>query len=463
MSQDRTGSIDAIAASEIAAGKQYSRTYLAYVTFILVLSSTFAFLDRQLINILIEPIKTEFGATDTQMGLLTGLAFVLFYVTLGIPVARLADRKSRRNVLAVAITIWSAMTAACGLASSFFQLALARIGVGIGEAGGTPPAQSMLADYFPPRLRSTVLGIFSSSGHLGMLFSMFGGALIAQHYGWRTAFLAVGIPGLFLAVLLWLTVDEPLRGRWERDGGLAAAGPQQPFAAVLRQLWQSRAFRFVALAYGVTSLSSYGMATWIPSFYIRVHGLSLLEAGMVMGVAGTLGGLFGAVLGGMLSDRLGLRDRSWQLRVAAIGVILTLPMQALLLLWPERFTFGLAGMTLPMAALFMPVSSFFNAFVLGPTFASVHTLVQPQTRAQATAILLLVSNLLGMGIGPLAVGMLSDALQPVFGDMAIRYALLCGLTVVILGGVFYWRAGTHYRRELAAITADENAASAPAV
>jgi MFS family permease len=453
MSQDRTGSIGpastkGVPTDGVAAGGQYSRPYLVYVTFILLLSSTFAFIDRQLITILIEPIKAEFGATDTQMGLLTGLAFVLFYITLGIPVARLADRKSRRNIVAIAIAIWSGMTAACGLASSFFQLALARIGVGIGEAGGIPPAQSMLADYFPPRLRSTVMGIFSTSGHLGMLFSMFGGAVIAQHYGWRVAFLAVGVPGLLLALVLWLTVDEPLRGRWERDGGAAAAGPQQPFATVLRQLWRSRAFCFVALAYGVTSLSGYGMATWIPSFFIRVHGLSLLEAGMVMGVAGTLGGLFGAVLGGTLSDRLALRDRSWQLRVAAIGVLLTLPVQTLLLLWPERSTFAVAGMTLPIAALFMPISSFFNAFVLGPTFAAVHNLVQPQSRAQATAILLFVSNLLGMGIGPLAVGMLSDALQPSLAEMAIRYALLCSLVVVVLGGIFYWRAGIHYRREL---------------
>jgi predicted MFS family arabinose efflux permease len=307
----------------------------------------------------------------------------------------------------------------------------------------------MLADYFPQRMRSTVLGIFSTSGHLGMLFSMFGGAVVAQHYGWRTAFLVVGIPGMLLALVLWFTVDEPLRGRWERDGGVGAAAPQQPFAVVLRQLWKSRAFCLVALAYGVTSLSGYGMATWIPSFFIRVHGLSLMEAGMVMGVAGTLGGLFGAVLGGVLSDRLSLRDRSWQLRVAAIGVLCTLPVQALLLLWPERFTFGFAGMTLPMAALFMPISSFFNAFVLGPTFASIHNLVQPQSRAQATAILLFVSNLLGMGIGPLVVGMLSDALQPSLAEMAIRYALLCSLAVVALGSVLYWRAGTHYRRELA--------------
>lgn len=452
MSKESTGSTSTIAPNEIAAGRQYSRPYLIYVLFMLLMSSTFGFLDRQLITILIEPIKTEFGATDTQMGLLTGFAFVLFYVTLGIPVARLADRWSRRNVLDIAIAVWSAMTAACGLAGSFWQLALARIGVGVGEAGGVPPAQSMLADYFPPRLRSTVLGIFSTGGHLGMLFSMFGGALVAHHYGWRTAFLAVGIPGLLLALLLWLTVDEPLRGRWERDGGRAAAAPQQPFSIVLRQLWRSRAFRLLALAYGVTSLSGYGMATWMPSFFMRVHQLSLLEAGMVMGVAGTVGGLLGAVFGGALSDRLAQRDRSWQLRVAAIGVLITLPVQGLLLMWPERFTFGFAGMTLPMAALFMPLSSFFNSFVLGPTFAAVHNLVSPQLRAQATAVLLLVTNLLGLGLGPLVVGMISDALQPSYAELAIRYALLSSLLVVILGSIFYWLAGNHYRRELAANT-----------
>jgi MFS family permease len=437
-------STSAVGASPVV--RQYSRPYLIYVLFVVVLSSTFAFIDRQLITILIEPIKAEFGATDTQMGLLTGLAFVLFYVTLGIPVARLADRWSRRNVLAIAIGIWSAMTTACGLATSFWQLALARVGVGIGESGGTPPAQSMLADYFPPRLRSTVLGIFSTGGHLGMLFSMFGGAVIAHHFGWRMAFLAIGLPGLLLALVVWLTVDEPLRGRWE---GAVDTTPQPSFMVVLRQLAGSPAFRLLVLAAGVSTLSSYGMATWIPSFFIRVHQLSLMEAGMVMGIGGTVGGLFGAVFGGMLSDRLSQRDSSWQLKVAAVGVFISLPIQAVFLLWPEQYGWQLGGVSLPAAALFLPFTSFFNAFSLGPSFAAVQNLVAPQLRSQAVAMLLLATNLIGMGLGPLLVGVLSDALTPAIAEQAIRYALLCSLVMVALGGAMFWRAGNHYRRELA--------------
>lgn len=431
-----------------AAGRQYSRAYLTYVLAVLLLASTFSFIDRQLVTILLEPIKAEFGASDTQMGLLTGLAFALFYVTLGIPIARLADRYSRRNILAIAIGLWSAMTACCGLAGNFVQLALARIGVGIGEAGGGPPSQSMVADYFPPRQRGTALGILATGAHFGMLFSMFGGAVIAQQYGWRTAFLAVGIPGVALGILVRLTIDEPLRGRWEMPAGLPRTQPQNLLAA-LRELWRSTAFRRVALAVAITSLSGFGLATWTPSFFMRVHGLSLIDAGMVLGVAGTVGGLFGAIGGGMLSDRLARRDSSWLLKVGALGAALSLPVQMAFLLWPDRHTIAIAGFGLPVAALFMPLSALLLAFWMGPSFAAVQNLVRPDARALAAALMMLISNLIGMGAGPVLVGMLSDALQPALGADSIRYALLISLVSVVAGAVLFWQAGNHYRSEMA--------------
>lgn len=429
-----------------ATGKQYSRAYLAYVLGVLLLASMFSFIDRQLVTILIEPIKAEFGASDTEMGLLTGLAFAVFYVTLGIPIARLADRSSRRNVLAIAITLWSAATAACGLAGNFAQLALARIGVGIGEAGGGPPSQSMIADYFPPRRRGTALGILSTGAHFGMLFSMFGGAVIAHQFGWRAAFLVVGIPGVLLGLLVWLTVDEPLRGRWDQA---AVARQPQDLRATLAELWASRAFRLVALAVGITSVSGFGLATWTPSFFMRVHNLSLIDAGMLLGVAGTLGGLFGAIGGGLLSDRLGRRDSSWQLKVGAVGALLSVPVQVAFLLWPHQHTVMLGEFALPVAVLFMPFSSLFLAFWMGPSFAAVQNLARPDARALAAALIMLLTNLIGMGLGPLLVGMLSDALQPAFGDESIRYALLISLVSIFIGAILFWRAGDHYKREIA--------------
>lgn len=428
-----------------ANGKQYSKPYLYYVLFILFLAYVFNFVDRQLVTILVEPIKEEFGATDTQMGFLTGLAFALFYATLGVPVARLADSWSRRNVLSLSIATWSAMTAVCGFASSFWQLAAARVGVGVGEAGGSPPSHALISDYFPPHQRSTALGVFSSATHFGVIVGMLGGALIAQAFGWRMAFIALGLPGVILALIVWLTVDEPLRGRWDppRKAGLK----EESFAEVVRYIWRSRAFRLVALATGFTTLSGYGFGNWTPSFLIRVHGLSLVEAGLLLGVAGTLGGLLGAIFGGIVTDRMARRDSSWQLKMPALGALISMPLQMLFLMWPERQAFHIGDFTIPVAVLFMPVGAFFAAFWIGPTYAAVQNLVKPNMRSLASATLLLFLNLIGMGIGPLLVGVLSDALLPSMGVESIRYALLYSLVTVLIGSALFWRASIHYRHE----------------
>lgn len=428
-----------------AAPQQYSNRYLAYVLFILFLGMTLSFADRQLINILVEPIKQEFGASDTEMGLLTGLAFVLFYATMSIPLARLADRRSRRNILVIAMAVWSAMTALCGMSTNFIQLALSRFGVGVGEAGGGPASYSMTADYFTPQRRNTAFGILGAAAPFGILVSMYGGAVIATHYGWRATFLALGIPGIALAGLIYFTVKEPLRGRWDAK---KVAGPDLSMRQVLLLLWRDRAMRTVALASGFTAVSGFASGAWLPSFFIRVHDLSLIEAGLALGLGGTVGGMLGGVVGGILADRLARRHSSWQLKIAALGTLLSIPSQGLVLLWPHGSSIAVGAMNLPVAVMLVPFGAFFMAFMQGPSVAAVQNLAAPEIRTQATAAFFFVTSALGMGLGPICVGALNDAIAPVAGDDAVRYSLLGSLVFMLLGASLFWRAGHYYAAAL---------------
>jgi len=415
---------------------QFTRGYRWYALFILTLGYIFNFVDRQVMTILLEPIKAEFGATDTQMGLLTGLAFALFYATLGVPMARLADRWSRRNVLALSMTVWSAMTALCATATSFGQLALYRIAVGVGEAGGTPPSQSLLADYFPPEQRSLAQGVLASGTNVGVLVGLFGGALLAEAFGWRSVFWIFGIPGVLLAVLIRTTIREPLREPIieVEDGSLWEA---------IRRIAALPAFPAIALGVGMTAVSGYGLGVWSPSFMIRVHGLSLLDAGLYLGLIGVFGGILGTLLSAVLVDRFAQRDARWQLRLPMIGVVISIPTQALFLLWPAEQVWMLGDKIFPVALVFMFFSAIFASFWIAPSYAAVQNLVPTHWRTQAAALLLFILNLLGMGLGPLAVGWLSDVYADL-GVQSIRYALLSSLVFCGLGAVAFARASTPY-------------------
>jgi MFS family permease len=413
----------------------YSPNYRAYVLCVLWLTYILNFVDRQLITILLEPIKLEFGASDTAMGFLSGFAFALFYASLGVPVARLADRWSRRNVIAISIGLWSAMTALCGLAGSFWQLALARVGVGIGEAGGTPPSHSLIADYFPVEQRATALSIHATATQFGVLIGMLGGAVVAAEYGWRMAFIYFGIPGVFVGLLIALTVKEPAR-----------EGPRSTSSmlADIRHIWALPGFSLIALAGATTALAAYGLGTWSPSFLMRTHGLSLVETGMLLGGAGAISGIIGAVAGGILCDRLCQRDKRWQLWLPAGGAFATAPLMAGFLLWPESQQFTVLGYTVPVAIVFTLLGGIVAAFWIGPTYAAIQTLSPGNMRAQAAAIFLFLFNLVGMGLGPLLIGILSDAMMPLFGVDSLRYAMAFSLSLVLLGGVLFLRAAPRY-------------------
>ena len=414
----------------------YSPAYRYFVLSVLVLSYVLSFIDRQLMTILLEPIKAEFGASDTAMGFLTGFAFAIFYAVLGIPLARLADRWSRRNVLAISMVIWSAMTAACGMAGSFWQMAVLRVGVGVGEAGGTPPSHSLISSYFPARERSTAMGIYGSGSQIGVLLGMFGGAVIAETMGWRWAFFIFGLPGVLIGLLVFVVVREPPK---------APAPVSTSMMSDVMSLWQTPAFAIISFATAFTALAGYGMGTWFPSFLIRIHGLTLTEAGLTLGIVGTLGALIGAVSGGILCDRLTKIDSRWQLRVPSIGAGLSVVFLGLFLIWPESQQWRLGEYRVPVAVVFLFFGGIVSSFWIGPTYAAIQTLTPSHLRSQASALLLLLLNLIGMGLGPLVVGALSDLLAPALGAQSIRYAMLISLVTVLIGSTLYWMGGNQYR------------------
>lgn len=423
---------------QIDVSQQFTPRYRNYVLFILTCGYVLNFVDRQVMTILLEPIKAEFGASDTQMGLISGLAFALFYATLGVPVARLADRWSRRNVLAISMATWSAVTAACGMAGSFWQLALLRVGVGIGEAGGTPPSQSLLTDYFPKERRALAQGVLATAPNIGVLVGLFGGALIAEAFGWRTVFFVFGVPGVGLALLLFFTVKEPIK---VKPQGLEA---DRSMMSALSGIIRLPSFFMIALGVGFAAIPGYGLGVWSPSFLVRVHGMSLVDAGLWLGIIGLSGGTLGTILSGVLADRLALRDNRWQLWIPAVGLMVALPLQALFLLWPASAVFTIAGKTAPVALVFMGLSSVFACFWIAPSYAAVQNLVPSHWRTQASALLLLVFNLLGLGFGPLLVGMLSDGLSS-FGAASVRWALLSSLSMGYVAITCYWFGAAKYR------------------
>jgi predicted MFS family arabinose efflux permease len=405
-----------------------SSAYSNYVLFILFLAYVFNFIDRQIISILAEPLRKELGLSDTQLGLLTGTAFALFYATLGIPIARWADLWVRRHIIAMGLALWSAMTALSGLAHGFPQMLAARIGVGVGEAALSPPAHSLLAQYFPPERRATALGIYSMGIHVGILFGVLAGGWLDQFWGWRWAFAVVGLPGLPLALVLWLTVREPAR---------ASHAPAPPVAEVVRYLWSLRSFRHLALATGLTAFGGYAFANWAPTFLRRVHALESGELGTKYGLVLGIGGAIGSVLAGLLADRLGGGDRRWWLWVPAVAALAPLPFTLAFFFHPDADTaLALLFPGLVLAAMYQ-----------GPVFSTVQTLAEERMRSVASGVLLFVINIIGLGMGPPTVGLLNDHLFAARGPAAVRYSLVTVLAVVGVWSFVHYLLGARYLRD----------------
>ena len=416
--------------------------YRTYVLTMLVIVYVFNFLDRQIVTILAQPIKEELGLSDTQIGLMTGLAFALFYTVLGIPLARLADRANRVSIISVALVVWSGMTAACGMAQNFVQILAARIGVGVGEAGCSPPAHSLIADYFPPEKRASALSIYALGIPIGSILGLLAGGWIAEFYGWRMAFYLVGIPGILLAVVVKLTIREPIRGMSDPT---AASGDHQqpPLGSTIRLLVRNRTMLHLAMGGALTSFVGYGLGQWMPAFFIRTHGLGVAETatyfGLVLGVASAAG----TFLGGAIADRFAGWDKRIYAWLPAAGVLVAFPFFVVAILLDRPY----------LAIALMITPQILNSLWLGPAFGTIQNLAPMRMRALASAVLLFILNIIGLGFGPFLVGVASDLLVGVAGDQSLRYAILISTFTYFWAGAHFLLAGRSILGDLAAAKA----------
>ena len=409
--------------------------YRVLVLVMLVLVYTFNFIDRQIVGILAIPIKADLALTDTQLGLLGGLAFALFYTFLGIPVAMLADRTSRTNIMTVALVIWSAMTALCGLAQNFAQLFLARLGVGVGEAGGVAPAYSLVADYFPPGQRARALSVYSFGIPIGSALGIFFGGLIASLIDWRTAFMAVGIAGVVLAPVFRLVVREPPRGRY--DAGGATARPAAGIREVASTLLRKRSFWGLSFGAAASSMMGYGMFFWLPSFFVRSHGMTLLDASLYFASILLVGGIAGIWLGGWAADRFGsARKRAYAI-IPAAAFLATVPFYML----------AVTTSSLVLSFCLFLVPTALGLVWLGPVLSAIQHVVPARMRATASAVFLFVNNLIGLGLGSAALGALSDGLSARFGDDSLRYAILAGTVFYLVAAVLFLLSARRLERD----------------
>ena len=410
---------------------------------LLTLVYFFSFMDRYILSILLEQIKADLTLTDTQLGLLSGFAFALFYATLGIPVAWLADRASRRNIIAVALALWSAMTALCGTATNFTQLLLYRIGVGVGEAGSSPPSHSIIADLYPPERRAGAMAIYATGVVLGGGFGTIIGGVIASAYGWRWAMAAVGLPGIVLAIVVRLVMVEPRRGLSDPGGVPQNPAPMPSLGDGLKSLAACAPAIHLIMAVTITSLVGYATANFGPSYLQRSFGMTMLQVSLIYAPAVAITGALGGIIGGRIADALGrkhgLHVQAWF--VAALKLA-ALPFTVLF-----YFTYSL-----PLGLAAILASTALASSYLGPSFALIQGLAPTRMRAVWAAITLLVINLIGLGLGPSITGLLSDLYKPVFGGESLRYALMSASLLTPWAILHYWRAGVLLQRQAATAT-----------
>jgi MFS family permease len=413
-----------------------STSYRNYVIALIWLVMLLRFVDLQIISVLLESIRKEFGASDTQLGLLSGIAFALFYGTLGIPIAWLADRANRRNIIVAALGLWSAMTAVCGLASTFTQLFLARVGVGVGEAGGQPPAYSLVSDYVPPEKRSSVFAILSSAVPFGVFTGFIIGGWVSAIWGWRAAFMVVGIPGVLLAILIRFTLREPPRGFAEQR---AVDTKPIPAGQALRYLWNVRSYRHLVLATSIFTLGAIGSGIWIPSFFVRVHEMPNAQVATWLAFIYGGGGVFGSMFGGWLADRLVARtgDKRWFTWLSAIASASILPFSLFTYLWSN-----------PITALLVHIctTTLMHAW-MGPSYGTIQSLAGVKRRAMAAAINGLLVNLVALGLGPLIVGVASDFFNARYGNQSLRYSILSVVVVAYLWAALHFLLASRTLRE----------------
>ena len=394
-------------------------SYPHYVLSVMFLVSVFNFVDRNVVSVLLQPIKEDFGVSDAWMGALTGFAFMIVHSVFGLPLARWADRGDRRLILTLGIAVWSVLTAASGFARHFGVLLVTRMGVGIGEAAGSPTAHSMISDYYPPERRATALAVYAMGVYVGIMFGYIVAGWLNDLLGWRLTFMVVGLPGLVIALLVYLTVDEPPR---------TTEVESHPLGEVVQYLFAKRAYVILLAAASFHAAAAYCIAQWAPTFLLRVHGMSLSEIGLSLGLVTGVSGVAGTIVGGTVSDRLARGNRAWYAWTTAFAAFGSLP-----------FAIGFVTSSSPLIALvwFAPMT-FLTGMYIGPLYAMNQGLARPRMRATAVAVHLFVVSILGGGVGPWVVGMMNDAFQAEYGDAGIRQSLIWVQSVcLVLAGACY--------------------------
>lgn len=412
--------------------KLFTPRQRASMLFVLFLVSTSSYLDRNMLGVALEPIKTEFQVSDSMLGLLSGLSFAFLYATLGIPVARWADRGDRKVIIAAALSVWSGMTVLCGLALNFWQLVLARIGVGAGEAGAMAPAQSLLADYFPPSQRARAIAFFMLSTTAGNFLALSAGGWLTQTFGWRAMFLAAGLPGLLLAPLVYFTLKEPRSGTPARTSAEA-------FSATVATLGRKRSYVLAVAGLALYFAVAYGPMSFVVPFMMRVHGMSVGEAGTIYGLCTALGGLIGSLLGGVVTDRLAARDVRWLCWVPAVGVLGICAFYQTAFLAPS-----------PIVMIGLLFCGFIvSAAAYPPMYTLLHAICGSARRVMAVAVALFVANLFGIGLGPVAVGVVSDHFGRAMGaGDGLRIALIVITGALVPASLLFIAASTRVKSDL---------------
>ena len=396
--------------------------YRYYVLVMLMLTFMFNITDRMVMSILIEDIKADFALTDTQIGLLAGAAFTTFYVILGIPAGRLADRTNRKNMVSVAVALWSLMAALCGVAVGFWTLFLARLGVGVGEAGGSPPAVSLITNYFEPHELSKAMGIYSVGAVLGPVVGFVAGGLLAEAYGWRWTFIILGLPGVLIGLIIYLTIREPKRGQFAHaNTPKIHPDEQEHFSVTMKSLWNNRIFVRVAISQMLAVTASYAFAIWLAPILIRNYEVPVSQIGIYLGIVWVLGGVPGMILGGYLTDRLAIKNPKWRAWFCSIVLILALPLLCLCLLTDN----------LVLALVLYTFGYGLHSSTQGPAISMMQSSVAPAERGTASAISSLATTFLGYFVGPAVVGAISDSLSAEHGTLSLNYAVI-GITIISL-------------------------------
>lgn len=421
---------------EKSAEGQHPRAH--YGLGLLMVVAVFSYVDRNIVAVLQEGIRLELGLSDTQLGMLTGLAFAIFYTLFAIPVARAADIWQRRYLIAIALAVWSLMTAGSGLAAGFITLLLFRIGVAIGEAGAAPASHSLISDYFPRDKRARALSVWGLTLSVGPMAGYLIGGWLHDLVGWRNTFLIIGLAGVVLAPLVAYSLPEPKRGATDAPNNRSKdADDVPPFRTVAQTLWRLKSFRFLCIGTALHAFSSIAMASWNAPFYQRIHGLSATEVGVYLGLIIGIPGALGTLSGGFLADRLARRDVRWYMGVPGLAAAFIVPFALV--------QYAVSGLYVSLtAAVFV---SFLTSVFIGPVNATSQSLVSPRMRATTAATLVFVTNIIGLGLGPFSAGIISDIFNVRFGmgAEALRYAIMCTLVVNVFSVWAYFRAAQYLR------------------